>query len=183
MNALDAILTRRTVHEFNTDPVQQEWVESALQAALRAPNHKLTNPWRFYQLGPSSRETIVDIALEAKREFRELTEKDVAAISSKIGTAPVLIMVSQVLSSDLTRRKEDYASVSCAIQNFSLAMWSYGVSSKWSTGPFVTHRRTYDLLGIQPEKEELVAGVFAGYPVVIPDPNRAPLSDVFRRLP
>ena len=183
MNALEAILTRRTVHEYTETPVPQEWVESALEGALRAPNHKLTNPWRFYQIGPDSREIIVDIALEAKREFRELTERDVEAISSKVGTSPVLIMVSQVLSSDPARRKEDYASVACAIQNFSLAMWSFGISSKWSTGPFVTHSRTYELLGIDPQLEELVAGVFAGYPVVTPNPSRTALSDVFRRLP
>jgi len=183
MNALEAILTRRTVHEYTTQAVPQEWIESALQGALRAPNHKLTNPWRFYQIGPATREVIVDIALEAKREFRELSKRDVAAISSKIGTSPVLIMVSQVLSTDPARRKEDYASVACAIQNFSLGMWSFGVSTKWSTGPFVTHKRTYELLGIDPQLEELVGGVFGGYPVVTPDPNRKPLAEVLSRLP
>lgn len=183
MNTIEALTSRRTAHHYTKEPVPQDWVVEALEAAIRAPNHKLTNPWRFFQIGAQTRPEIVEIALEAKRAFREITSADEAAIRSKVGDSSVLILVGQALAKDELRRKEDYASVACAIQNFSLAMWDHGVATKWSTGPFVTHEKTYELLGIDPKEIELVGAVFAGYPKVIPQTPRTPLSEVFRVLP
>lgn len=182
MRALEAILTRRTVHDYTDREVDPEYIRQSLEAAIRAPNHKLTNPWRFYELGPKSRAEIADIAVLAKREFREITEREEAGIRKKMGTAPVLLLVSQVLDADPGRRKEDYASVACAIQNFSLAMWDFGVSTKWSTGPFTKHPRTYQLIGIDEAQEEIVGGIFAGYPECTPDTPRRPLEAVYQRL-
>ena len=49
---------RRTIHDFTQDPVPAEQVRDALAAACWAPNHHLTQPWRFYWIGDETREAI-----------------------------------------------------------------------------------------------------------------------------
>ena len=66
MDAHEALLTRRTIHNFTRDEVPEEAIERALQAALRAPNHKLTNPWRFTRLGPGARKDIEEVMVRSK---------------------------------------------------------------------------------------------------------------------
>lgn len=181
MNVMEALMGRRTIQAFKTDPLPDGIVEKALEAAIRAPNHKLTNPWRFTQVGPKSRKLFVDYAAEAK--FGGVpSERQREMVAKKLEMAPVFLVVSQVIDADPFRRKEDYASVACAIQNLSLALWAEGVGSKWSTGPATRDPRTYELLGIDPAIEEIVGVVMVGYAASIPDTPRLPLADVFREV-
>ncbi len=181
MTALEVLMSRRTIQDFKTDPLPDGILERALEAALRAPNHKLTNPWRFTQVGPKSRKVFVDLAAEAKFGA-DPSERQREMVAKKLEKSPVFLAVSQVLDPDPFRRQEDYAAVACAIQNLSLALWAEGVGSKWSTGPATRHPLTYELLGIDPASEELVGVVMIGYPASVPDSPRLPLADVFRRV-
>src|SRR5271167_300449 len=54
MDVEDAIRSRRTHKAFAPEPVAREVVDELLDLALWAPNHHLTNPWRFRVLGPAS---------------------------------------------------------------------------------------------------------------------------------
>lgn len=182
MNTHEALMSRRTIHEFRPDPLPDGVLERALEAALRAPNHKLTNPWRFTQVGPHARRTFVDIAAELKFG-PEYTEKQRVNIGAKMEVSPVFLVVSQALAPDAVRRHEDFASVACAIQNLSLALWADGVGSKWSTTGAIRDARVYELLGIDPSQEEIVGAVFAGYAEVVPNPPRKGLDEVFRQVP
>ena len=55
MNIIDFINARRSIKTFSDRPVTQEEIELLLSAACQAPNHRMTEPWRFYVLGPQSR--------------------------------------------------------------------------------------------------------------------------------
>jgi nitroreductase len=50
----EAIRTRRTHKAYGADPVPRETLDELLELARWAPNHNLTNPWRFRVLGPES---------------------------------------------------------------------------------------------------------------------------------
>ena len=43
----EAIRTRRTHKAYGPDPVPREELDELLELARWAPNHDLTNPWRF----------------------------------------------------------------------------------------------------------------------------------------
>ena len=47
---LDAIHARRTIREFTTEPVSNSDLETMIEAATWAPNHRGTEPWRFIVL-------------------------------------------------------------------------------------------------------------------------------------
>ena len=180
MEFRDVLLTRRTIHHYRPEPIDEGAIERALQAAIRAPNHKLSNPWRFTRVGPRGREQLVELGIELKRQKKDVTEKYEKTLRKKYGNPAELVVVSQVLDDDPFRRKEDYAATACAIQNFCLSLWAEDIGSKWSTGSMTRDERTYEMLGIDGEAEEIVAFVWAGVPDDIPDPPRQALQEVLR---
>jgi len=184
MNTHTILMTRRTIHDYKADPLPEGALERALEAATRAPNHKLTNPWRFTTMGPQTRTHITEIGVTEKRKSRgELTEKAEATIRAKFSRPPELVAVSQVLDADPHRRREDYAAVACAIQNIQISLWSEGIGSKWSSGGVTNADATYQALGIDPSVEEIVGFVWIGFAEIVPDPPRSPLSEVTRATP
>ena len=54
MNVEQAIRDRRTHKAFAPEPVAREQLDELLELARWAPNHHLTNPWRFRVLGPQA---------------------------------------------------------------------------------------------------------------------------------
>lgn len=189
MNVRQAILTRRTVQRYTTEPIPEGCVERALECAIRAPNHKLTNPWRFTRVGPETRTRIIELGVEIKRDKCsargiELSEDKEARIRAKLGNSAEVIVFSQALDDDDFRRKEDYATLACAIQNFMLSLWDEGVGSKWATGSVTRHPQTYEILGIDADREEIVGFVWVGHSSQENfETPRRPLDEVYRELP
>ena len=50
----EAIRTRRTHKVYGSEPVPRETLDELFELARWAPNHNLTNPWRFRVLGPEA---------------------------------------------------------------------------------------------------------------------------------
>jgi len=188
MNIRDAILERRTVHRYSTEPIPEGAVDRALECAIAAPNHKLTNPWRFTRVGPEGREAIEDLYVELKRAGADdLSDEQEQLYRRKVGDPPELVVPSQILADDEFTRREDYAAVACAIQNFMLSLRGEGVFSKWTTGSVTRRPETYELLGIDPEDEEIVGFLWIGYPTEDragrEKPDRRPRREVTRQIP
>lgn len=183
MDLYDALVTRRTIQTFRASDVAWETVERALAAAHQAPCHKLTWPWRFTVLGRETREALVPRAIELKAKGREPSEKLCGAIRAKILNPAHCIVVSQRRTDDAFRAREDYAAVSCAIQNLSLALHAEGVGSKWGSGAITRDPLAYEVCGIDPEAEEIVGFIWVGEAAAVPNVSRPPLADFVRRLP
>lgn len=180
MDARELLLDRRTIHDYRPEPIDDEAVDRALKCAIRAPNHKLTNPWRFTKVGPEVRDRLTDLGVELKRQKKDVDDEYEQYLRAKYGNPAHLVVVSQVLDDDPFRQKEDYAACATAIQNFCLSLWSEEIGSKWSTGSMSRHDSAYEMLDIDPEKEEIIAFVWVGVPAEIPDPPRTPLDEVVR---
>ena len=50
--ALNALKARRSVVKYSDKAVPASATTEALEAAIQAPNHFLSEPWRFYTAGP-----------------------------------------------------------------------------------------------------------------------------------
>ncbi len=184
MDIQEALLTRRTIHDYRPDPIADGAIERALQAAIRAPNHKLTNPWRFTRVGPQLRPKLTELGVELKCAKKDEVKPEYREyLREKYGNPAALVVVSQVLDDDPFRRREDYAATACAIENFCLSLWGEKIGSKWSTGSMTRHPSTYEMLGIDADEEEIIAFVWAGHPKEVPDPPRDPLEKVVRTTP
>ena len=120
-SALNPLLARRSIAKFEAKPVPAEVTQKALEAAILAPNHFLSEPWRFYTCGPETKAKLCGLnedkraAAEAVPEWLVVTCKSEHDLSEKLGL-------------------EDHAAVACAIQNLMLSFAGDGVGSKWMTG-------------------------------------------------
>jgi len=184
MNVRDAIHGRRTVHAYTRDPIPEGAVERAIEAAIQAPNHRLTFPWRFVVVGPEARARLADVAVELKtRPDAPMAPEQAQRVRAKILDPAELIVVSIVRHQDPAIAREDYASAACAIQNAMLTFHAEGVATKWSTGKVMSDARTYRALGIDPAAEEIVAFLWAGVAATVPAKCERPaLEQLLRRV-
>ena len=185
----ETILSRRTIYRFEAREIEDSILELAFRAAARAPNHKNTNPWRYYVLGEKARSSLLP---EVERLSRSKTsgqsveeiESGLKKAISKIMSPPVLIAVSSSLSpTDNFREMEDYAATACSIQNFCLSPWGNGVGSQWSTGTITRSETTYERLGISRDKERIVGFLKIGYPETLPQKKNPEAEDIRTYLP
>lgn len=173
---------RRTVHEFQPAPPPREALLRAIELARWAPNHRLTEPWRFYLLG---RETAAAIArLNAEGVARKLGEDKAREKLHRWQAIPGWMVVTCETSEDVVQAREDYAACCCAIHNLTLALWSEGIGVKWSTGSVTRDPAFYDLIWVDPAREQVVAMLWYGYPATVPEMNRRKsVSELIVNLP
>jgi nitroreductase len=185
MNLQELIADRRTVHDYVQGPLPDGAVERAVSAAMAAPNHRMTEPWRFVRVGPEARSALVDISAELKGGPSAVGEAGLQKLRAKMLNPAELLVVCQVLHADPEIAREDYAAVACAVQNAMLSFWAEGLGSKWSTGGVTTDERTYQLLGVEPAKEAIVGFLWAGRAAKLdlPKPRRRrALGDILRSV-
>lgn len=172
---------RRTIELFLHTPVPDNLVREALEAATWAPNHHVTEPWRFYLLGPESIEKCLDLCCDIVTAKKG--DKAGAFKRESWSQKPGWLVVTCRKSDDPLLQQEDYGAVSAAVQNALLYLWKAGVGSKWTSGPITRDARLFEILGID-ETEEFVAGlIWYGYPKVTPSQSRKELDEVLKNIP
>jgi nitroreductase len=120
MDVFDAIRTRRTHKAYGTEPVDRALLEELLELARWAPNHHLTQPWRFRVLGP-----------QAIARLKDAADAEGAA---KLDRAPTLIVASQVRSPDDPEQdEEDFAAAAIAAYLVLLGAHARGLAGYWRT--------------------------------------------------
>ena len=175
MDVLETLRTRRTVGAFTAEPPPMEQIERAIEAATWAPNHHLTEPWRFHVVTGAARAAVARAAGETLPPERD-TDEERQAMRAKFERAPVLLVVTQAGGApDAVRDLEDYAACAVATQNLLLAAHAQGLAAKWSTGKLAHSEGVRRYLGLG-ERDRIVAFVYLGYAAldIAPDPRRSP---------
>lgn len=185
-SVLQSIRDRRSHKTFKDRPVSEQDVRAMLDAAVLAPNHKMTQPWGFIVLGRLARKRYGEI----KAELRVTAEMEPAAaaekrqkIAAEIAAVPLVIVVTQKLEGDAHRKREDYAAVFMAIENILLVATSMGLGSKLLTGDILNAQAMKELVQAE-ENEQIVGIIHLGEPAEEPKAKpRIPASDKTRWLP
>lgn len=180
LHVIDAIRSRRTIHEWRPGPIDMDALRRALDAAVWAPNHHLTEPWEFIVCTGRTKERLADIRRRLKLAGAKDTNSEQARRSGErayreVADVAAAIMVTVQLVPDPVRRREDYAATCCAIQNFMLAAWAEGIGTYWGTGPVTRDPEALSMLGIGPDRE-VVGLVLCGKPALTPEARRTPAS-------
>ena len=173
MHVFDAIEGRRSIKEFTGRPISREEIERILDSAVQAPNHRLTQPWRFYVLGPEARRAYG--AALGQRKAKKVEDPDAAAavVEKVAGThesLPAMLAVAMVLDDNPEIREEDYAATMMAIQNLSLAAHATGLGAHIKSGAVMDDPAARAAVGVQ-EGERIVATIHMGEPAEVPDPK------------
>ncbi|HYP23729.1 MAG TPA: nitroreductase [Actinomycetota bacterium] len=160
MDAIEAIMTRRSVPRCDGD-VGRDAIETILAAAVRAPNHHLTQPWRFVVLAGEARTELA----RAWAAGLEREGKDASRIPEKVLRSPVIVCVLERPHLDNPKVVEidEHYAVGAAIQNMLLAAHALGLGAMHRTGAATTMPEVRDYLGAA--DGELIAGfVYVGRP-------------------
>jgi nitroreductase len=168
MDVEDAIRTRRTHKAFAADPVPREVLDELIEIARWAPNHHLTNPWRFRVLGP--------------RSLARLKEAAGPDAASKLDRAPTLVAATVRRSEDAVQDQEDLCATACAIYIVLLAAHGRGLAGYWRTPGVLRTPAGLEALEI-PLGERFVGLIHLGWPRQEKEaPERLPPAEVVTYL-
>ncbi|MBA3945608.1 MAG: nitroreductase [Herpetosiphonaceae bacterium] len=167
----DVIASRRSIKQFAPLPVPRSLIERLIDVAVWAPNHRLTEPWRFYVLDGASRSRLGVIAAEITRaKVGAAGGSDPAVLKRKADEAaaswasvPVLIYVTVVTDPVPEVDRENYGAVCCAVQNLMLAGHAAGLGTSWSSGAVAGAAELHALAGADGQ-ERMVGLIRVGYP-------------------
>jgi nitroreductase len=178
MDVIRAIETRQSMGRVKQDPVPRELIERILESAVHAPNHRLTEPWRFHVFTGKgrgelarARAEIARLQAEAEGEDEELAAGRISRERKKAFRAPVVIAVICESGRDDVETLENYAACACAVQNMQLTAHSLGLATMWRTGPVVYHDHMRKFFGLK-EGDRMVAHLYVGYPDMGDRPRR-----------
>ena len=149
MDVEHAIRTRRTHKRFGSEPVSREVIEELVELARWAPNHQLTEPWRFRVLGPEA--------------LRRLAATGTPGELDKLSRAPTLVVASATQTGDDHQNHEDVLATACAVYIVLLAAHARGLAGYWRTPRVLQSREGQAAVGMG-EDEEFVALIHLGPP-------------------
>jgi nitroreductase len=165
-----ALFQRRMAWAFKDDPVPEESVRRMLDTAVWAPNHRLTEPWRFFVLekGSQKRQEAAQLAYDHAMERNDNPVRGEASREMVLG-APMLVYVYTVPGRHEEETRENYGAVCCAVQNIALAGVAEGLAVTWETGGITRPPKLKEALGA--EEDWIMTAMLS---IGVPDENLSP---------
>ena len=158
-----AVRTRRTHKAYGTEPVPREVLDELFELARWAPNHNLTNPWRFRVLGPQSLERLKEAAGPEG--------------ATKLQRAPTLIVATALQCGDPIQDDEDFAAAACAVYVVLLGAHARGIAGYWRTPEVLRTAEGRAAAGV-PDGERILGLIHLGPPRQDREPpDRAPVGE------
>jgi nitroreductase len=165
----EAIRSRRTHKAYGSEPVPRETLEELFELARWAPNHNMTNPWRFRVLGAES--------------LARLKQAAGAEAAAKLDRAPTLVAASVVERGDPVQDEEDLCATAVAAYIVLLGAHARGLAGYWRTPEVLRRAEGRAALGIG-DGERLIGLLHLGPPRQEKDPpERLPPGDFVTYLP
>jgi nitroreductase len=168
MEVDEAIRGRRTHKAYRPAPVPRQTLDELFELARWAPNHHLTNPWRFRVLGP-----------HALERLKQAAGPEAA---SKLDRAPTLVACSAVQTGDEVQDDEDLLATGVAAFIVLMAAHDRGLAGYWRTPDVLRTQEGREAVGMDPT-EKFVGLIHLGEPVQEQrPPEREPAASVVTYL-
>jgi nitroreductase len=163
MDVETAIRTRRTHKAYRPEPVAGETLAELLELARWAPNHNLTNPWRFRVVGP--------------RALERLKAAAGPESAPKLDRAPTLVVCSCVLSGDPVQDEEDLHATAVAAYIVLLGAHARGLAGYWRTPEVLRTEQGRRAVELR-DDERFVGLLHLGHPIQEQrPPERVPAAE------
>ncbi len=176
----ETIRQRRTIKQFLPQPLPRAVLQELIELAVWAPNHRMTEPWRFYVLDDAARAQLGEIAAQIAIEkivgnggALDLAGRKGEEAAATWRAVPTLLYVTMVRGANPEIDEENYGAVCCAVQNFALAAHAAGIGTSWSSGAVAAAPALHRLVGAS-DDERMVGLIRVGYldPALSPPKSR-----------
>jgi nitroreductase len=184
VDAYEAIISRRSIGAVTDERPERADIEALLDAAVRAPTHHLTEPWRFIVVAGAAREQLGQVM--GRRLRRELAgdprmEEKAKFEEARPLRAPVILTAVYTPSSHPKAiENEDRYSVGAAMQNVLIAAHARGLAGFLRTGPAADDPDVAEHMGLAPG-EEIAGFIYLGHPADEDPPPPKPRTEAADR--
>lgn len=161
------IKSRRSIGNLTIPAPKPRQIQSAIECAMTAPDHKKLRPWRFIVTEGQRRHALgraLLAAAEAKaiREGGSLDQKTAEKTLKMPLRAPTIItVVTQMQYHEKVPAFEQLLSAGAAVQNLILALKAQGFSTVWRTGPLANEPAVKSYFNVGAE-DYITAFVYVG---------------------
>lgn len=144
MTEIDRIIrSRKSIYppKFNGEKVAQKDLEQILQAAVYAPNHKKTEPWRFIVFREKAKAELGQKIAELYKEKtspEKYKEKKHKSLKEKATLSDAVICIVCDLSGKVPEW-EEVSATAMAVQNLHLKATELKIGGYWSSPRFVNY--------------------------------------------
>ena len=161
------INSRRSMGNLDLPAPTHAQIETAIECAATAPDHKKLRPWRFIVTQGDARHELGNAlvaAAQAKavQEGETLSEKDIAKTQAMPLRAPIIItVVTKIQAHKKVPPFEQMLSAGAAVQNLILALKAQGFSTVWRTGLLCNEPAVKSYFDVGPD-DYVTAFVYTG---------------------
>jgi nitroreductase len=164
-NVLDALLTRRSVAalKLGEPGPSAAQIETAIAAALRAPDHNNLKPWRCVLIRGEARKRLSELLYARMREREPQTpEAKLEKVRNNPLAAPLVIAIGARIRQDRkVPEQEQLLSCGAATMNLQNAFYAQGFASIWLTGGNAYDAQVIQALGFAAD-ERCLGFVYVG---------------------
>ncbi|NOT75138.1 MAG: nitroreductase [Cyclobacteriaceae bacterium] len=178
------IRKRRSVfqRDYSGVKVNEDIIRQMLENANWAPNHKMTEPWRFVVFTGDGIKRLAEFQAACYKEVTMKTDSFKEDRYQGLLTKPMLS--SHIIAVGMKRdeRKsppeiEELGAVYCAVENMYLTATAYGVGCYLSSGGITYFEEAKEFFGLGKE-DKLLGFLHVGVPKgEIPDGRRRPIEE------
>ncbi|MBN7743276.1 nitroreductase [Bacillus velezensis] len=178
------IRNRRSIRSFKPETVPSEVILDMLETAVYAPNHRLTEPWRFiYAASEAGKAKLADSYVsffkKIKDDFNEEKERN---MRKNLSAVPGFLLVVLKEDENEFTRNDDFAALSGMIQNLQLLAHENGIGMVWKSGRIMYDKQVHQNFGLA-DNERFAAIIQTGYPDEQPKAKeRTPAKSLFTEL-
>ncbi|MDA4121555.1 MAG: nitroreductase [Thaumarchaeota archaeon] len=162
---MEAIRNRRSIRKMRPDMIPtKEQVAALIDAATWAPNHHLTEPWRFIVIAGDERGRLGEALSSAlAASFPDTAREKLDMERVKPLSAPViLVVIAAPKIGPKIMEREELIAAGAALQNVLLAAHALALSTMVRTGAHAYSEAMRSFFGLG-DGESLVAMVYLGF--------------------
>jgi nitroreductase len=175
MQAIDALLWRRSAKTLTEPAPDEAALELILASAAAAPDHGRLRPWRFIVIQGDSLGRFGDLLAEyLRRQHPSSTHETLQRERQKAFRAPMILVVAAVcMPGGKIPVIEQILAAGAAAQNVMLAAGALGFNSMWKTGGPAYDDEVKIALGLD-ARDPIVGFMYLGSEAPRPDATQRP---------
>jgi len=163
------IKDRRTIYpiQFSERKVHKEIITNLINNAIWAPNHGMTQPWRFQVFQGDALKRLSQFlgdyyeSFTPKEKYKEVKHKKILA--RPLQSSAIIVVGMKRDPKGKIRELEEIGAVACAIQNMYLTAAAYGLGAFWSSPGMMYTEEFANYFGMK-SPDRVLGLVYLGYP-------------------